>query len=296
MTETRRSAACANEFHVACPHLMHLRQLTSAPLCRCACHSACPVSGGDTAPLHDWWDRCVCPGSEQLRAEGRRKWGRDRPPSLGELQQQVHAEEDAFRRARIAVAGRASGLPVASIRQLLIEQLTTQGIDLPSDDVLDRQVSRIQATVPPGATIREGILAVARAYRNKRAVDREMRSSLQHPQMLSGPRGEEPYVVLADRSLPMAQVDVDQEVIETLDSEASSVFVSLVHDAGEDQSRVAAYIGKQRVGVLSAADGPRYQPAMTAARRTGAVLVVQGIINAVPSRDRQLRIYAAGIR
>jgi hypothetical protein len=295
MTETRRSAACANGVHVASPHLMHLRQLSIVPLCRCACHSACPVSGGDNALLHDWWDRCVCPGSEQLRAEGRRRWDRDRPPSLGEVQQQVQAEQDVLRRARAAVVSQASGLPAASIRQLLIEQLITQGSDLPSDDVLDWQVSRIQATMPPGATLREGILAVARAYRNKRAADRELRSSLQHPQMLSGPRGEEPYLVLADRSLPMAQVDVDQEVIATLDPEASSVFASLLHDAGDGQFRVEAYIAKRRVGVLSADDGARYQPAMTAARQKGAVLVVQGIISAGPSRDRQLRIYAAGI-
>jgi hypothetical protein len=295
MTETRRSAACANGVHVACPHLMHLRQLSTIPLCRCACHSACPVSGGDTAPLHDWWDRCVCPGSEQLRAEGRRRWGRDRPPSLGEVQEQVQAEQDILRRARAAVASKASGLPAASIRQLLIEQLIAQGCDLPSDDVLDRQVTRIQATVPSGATLREGILAVARAYRNKRNSDRELRSSLQHPQMLSGPNGEEPYLVLADRSLPMAQVEVDQEVTAKLGLEESSVFVSLFHDAGDGQFRVAAHIAKRRVGVLSANDGARYQPAMTAARQTGAVLVVQGIISTGPCEEMQLRIYPAGI-
>jgi hypothetical protein len=214
---------------------------------------------------------------------------------LGEVQEQVQTEQDTLRRARAAVASKASGLPAASIRQLLIEQLIAQGSDLPSNDVLDRQVTRIQATVPSGATLREGMLAVARAFRNKRASDRELRSSLQHSQMLAGPRGEEPYLVLADRSLPMAQVDVDQEVIAELDPEESSVFVSLLHDAGDGQLRVAAYVAKRRVGVLSANGGERYQPAMTAARQAGAVLVVQGIISAGPNEKKQLRIYAAGI-
>jgi hypothetical protein len=149
-----------------------------------------------------------------LRAEGRRRWRTDRPPSLGEVQEQVHAEEDALRQARAAVVSKARGLPPASIRQLLIEELVTHGRDRPFDEVLDRQVSHIQATVPPGATFREGIIALARAYRNQRASASELRSSLQHPQMISGPHGQAPYLVLAGRSLPMAQVQVDQEAMQ----------------------------------------------------------------------------------
>jgi hypothetical protein len=253
------------------------------------------VSGDDTALLHDWWDWCLCPGSEQLRAEGRRRWRTDRPPSLGEVQEQVHAEQDALRQARAAVVSKARGLPPASIRQLLIEELVTHGRDRPSDEVLDRQVSHIQATVPPGATFREGIIALARAYRNQRASASELRSSLQHPQMISGPHGQAPYLVLADRSLPMAQVQVDQEAIATLGPDPSSVLVSLLHDAGDGQVEVAAYVGMQRVGVLSSDDRARYQPAMAAAREEGAALIVQGLISAGFSGDNQLSIYAAGI-
>jgi hypothetical protein len=213
------------------------------------------------------------------------------------MQDQVQAEHDALRRARVAVASKAGRLPAASVRQLLVEQLATQGSDLPSDEVLDWQVSRIQATVPPGATFRVGILALARAYRNKRDSASELRSSVQHPQMISGPHGEVPYLVLADRSLPVVQVEVDQKVIATLSPEPSSVLVSLLHDGGDGQvkAEVAAYIGMQRVGVLSSDDRTRYQPAMTAARQAGAVLIVQGVITVESSGAKQLSIYAAGI-
>jgi hypothetical protein len=126
-------------------------------------------------------------------------------------------------------------------------------------------------------------------------LDKQLRSSLQHPQMLSGPHGEAPYLVLADRSLPMAQVEVDQEAIATRGPHTSSEFISLLQEAGDDLFRVAAYIAEQRVGALSADDGARHQPAMTSAHRTGAVLMVQGVVSAGPSGDKQLRIYAAGI-
>lgn len=305
MSESRRSAACANELHARCPHLMHLK-LTGGALCRCACHYSsysCPVSGPDTAELGAWWDDCTCPGSDRQRAEGRRRWHQDRPPTPYEVEQQLRAQEAALSRARSALLSRAQGLPADAVRQLLVEELRTQGAEPMADSVLDREVARIQATgrmqraVPPrGAGPWSVVRSLASLYSEKRSIDRQWQSALRPRQTLLGPHGEQPYVTFdTDYSLPMVRVATDQQALAELAHPEGTVYVSLLPQAGGEPRTVTVFIDERQVGVLPADDGARYQPAMAAAREKGAVLMVEGVIKSPSGGEKQLRIYPAGI-
>ncbi len=295
MSESRRSAACANELHMQCPHLMQLR-LTGGTLCRCTCHFSCPVSGPDAVELGVWWDGCTCPGSGQRRAEGRRRWRRDRPPTMYELDQQLRERYAALSRAKEAIVTRARGLPANTIRQLLVEELRAQGAEVPDDFVLDLEVSDIQSAVPPGAGLWPTVRALVSSYREMRSAERRWRSAQTHAQLLQGPHGEQPYVTFdTDYSLPMVQVVADQQALTQLALPGGEVYVSLLPQAGSEPYQVAVFIGEYQVGVLPAGDGARYQPAMAAAREKGAVLMVKGVIESPSGGEKQLRIYPAGI-
>lgn len=295
MTESRRSAACANEQHTLCPHLMYLR-LTGSELCRCACHISCPASGADTAELGAWWDVCTCPGAEHQRAEGRRRWGRDRPPTMYEAEQQLRTREIALSRARATLAANAKGLPADAVRQLLVEELRAQGAALPPESVLEREVGRIQRTAPPGAGLSSIARALASSFLQKRSVEREFRSPVKRPHTLQGPHGEPPYVMFnSDHSLPMVDVASDQESLRQVASAGDEVFVSLLSDAGKDTHLAAVFIDDHQVGILPPAESALYQPAMAAARENGAVLMVKGIVEIPADGENRLRIFPAGI-
>jgi len=192
MSESRRSAACANELHGRCPHLMTLR-LTGGFLCRCPCHSTCPVSRGDDAAFDAWWDACICPGSGWQRDKGRQPWPGGRPPSVPELARQLRAQEAALARARARLAGQAQGLPAHEVRQLLEDELRAQGAGLPAESVLDREAGRIQRAVPPGAGLLRTVRSLASQYRQVRSSARQLQSEAGKAQTLHGPHGEPPY-------------------------------------------------------------------------------------------------------
>src|SRR5690348_11052271 len=68
--------ACVAGAHGACPHMQdhgggfnprRLRMEFGALLCRCTCHSACPVIAAGrrmTVPWNVWYRSCTCPGSD----------------------------------------------------------------------------------------------------------------------------------------------------------------------------------------------------------------------------------------
>lgn len=302
MSESRRSAACANEVHARCPHLMGLR-LTGADLCRCPCHASCPVSGPDAADLGHWWDACTCPGSDPQRAEGRRTWNQDRPPTMSELEQRKRKRDAELSRAMAAVQPRATGLPASAVRQLLIDQLRSQGSDVPPEDLLDFEVMRIQHPLPPlpspGAGLFASARALASAYRQHRSVARQFRSAMTtERETLAGPHGEQPYIPSffdPDESLPI-QVTLDQQALARLARPDGTVYVSLLPQPGTGPHPVAVFIREHQVGVLPAGDGALYRPAMAVAAGKGAVLMVRGVIDTLPGDEKRLRIYAAGIQ
>lgn len=281
---------------------MSLR-LTGADLCRCPCHASCPVSGPDRADLGHWWDACTCPGSDGQRAESRRQWNQDRPPTMSDLEERKRRRDAELSRARAAVQPRAAGLPASAIRQLLIDQLRSQGSGVPPEDLLDFEVMRIQHPLPPLPPPGTGLFASARAlasaYRQHRFVAREFGSAMtKEGETLAGPHGEKPYIPSffdTDDSLPI-QVTPDQQALARLARPDGTVYVSLLRQAGIGLHPVAVFIREEQVGVLPAGDGELYQPAMAAAAESGAVLMVRGVLDSLPGGEKRLRIYAAGIQ
>ena len=295
MSESRRSAACANELHPQCPHLMNLR-LPGGLLCRCGCHVPCPVSGEDTASLDAWWDACICPGSGWQRDKGRQRWHSDRPPAMFELEHQLRARKSALARARAALAGKVEGVSAAGVRRMLVEELRAQGAELPADSVLDWEVKKIQSAPPPNAGLLRTARSLLLAHREARSGGNQLRSAVREARTLRGPHNEEPYVTMdTDYSLPAATVAADQQALAQLGDPDGEVYVSLLPQDGTDEGQVAVFIDSCQVAILTAADAARYQPSMAAARKNGAVLLVPGVIESTPDEQKQLRVYPAGI-
>lgn len=222
-------------------------------------------------------------------------WHQDRPPTMYEAEQQLREQEAALARARAALVTRANGLPPDTVRQLLVNELRNQGAALPADSVLDREVGRIQRTVPPGAGLSSIARTLARIYRQKRSLERDLRSAAHQAHSLQGPRGEQPYVIFdSDHSLPTVQVESNPRALAELSPAGSEVFVSLLPEESEP-GRVSVWIDDQQIGSLFPDEGALYQPAMAAAHAKRAVLMVKGIIDSSPNRTARLEIYPAGI-
>ena len=215
---------------------------------------------------------------------------------MHEAEQQLRAEEAALARARAALVTRASGLPLGTVQQMLVDELRSQGTALPADSVLDREAGRIQRAVPPGAGPLSAARGLARMYRHMRAAERDLRSAVQQAHTLLGPHGEQPYVTFdSDHSLPAVQVEGSPSTFAELSPPGGEVFVALLPEEGSGPGRVCVWIGDRQVGFLPAGEGELYRPAMAAARLNGAVLMVRGIIDSSPDRVARLEIDPAGI-
>ena len=243
--------------------------------------------------LQTWWDECSCPGSERLRGEGRQRWPQGRPPDPAELRRSVQEENEARSEARAAVAARSAGRTRAQLREMFIDELRSRGREIPPGPVLETEVTLIEDTIPPGASILTGMKIFARSLRRIRAIERELAA---HTLELQGPRGEVPYLVLGDYSLPLAEVTLDPGAAVRLRPPEKWKFVSLGQDVAGGPAPVVVYADQHRVGVLSARDSQRYQPALQAAGRAGGALFVQCRLSDTPDAPLRLQLHPAGIR
>lgn len=294
MSDTRRSAACAISKHELCPHLTGLR-LTEEPLCRCRCHSDCPLAGAETAELSIWWDSCCCRGSERLRSEGRRRWGSNSPPDLAEIRQKRRYEEQIRSAVRESIAARSAGLSKDELRQLFVDELLSRGQEIPPDSVLDREIDLIGLTFPRDAgifTIAKGLI---KSVMHVRAMAQDLAAARGESHEMHGPRGGPPYVVMADLSLPMVAVILDPQASPINTRKNGGVFIALDQHDSDNPNAVVAYLDSYRIGVLAKHDGEMYYPAIQAARRAGRVLMVQGKASWTLGASPEIRIYAAGI-
>jgi hypothetical protein len=175
---------------------------------------------------------------------------------------------------------------------MFIDELRSRDREIPPGPVLETEVTLIEDTIPPGASILTGVKIFARSLRRIRATGRELGA---HTHELRGPRGEVSYLVLGDHSLPLAEVTLDPGAAVRLRPPEKWKFVSLGQGVAGDPEPVVVYADQHRVGVLSARDSQRYQPALRAARRAGGVLFVQCRLSAAPDAPPRLRLHPAGI-
>jgi hypothetical protein len=148
---THRSPVCLRGMHDDCPHMLglggglnprRLRLEFGAVLCKCECHSSCPITGNRSAvPFRTWHDSCSCPGAEQER----RKQDQagvgfpDFKEHMAQSQRQSESRTEAFHATQAEAAGRSR----EEIRDLYLSQLRSRGLKIPPEDVLDAKVDAI---------------------------------------------------------------------------------------------------------------------------------------------------------
>lgn len=153
----------------------------------------------------------------------------------------------------------------------------------------------MEMAIPPDAgafTLAKGFI---RSLVRVRAAARDLAMARGENRELRGLRGEPPYVVMADLSLPMLTVRLDPHASSVIQDHHRSVFVALDRYEDDRQDSVGIYIGSHRVGMLSGKDADRYRPAIQAAHRAGQVLMVQGRVARTSDSSSEMRLYAAGI-
>lgn len=146
-----RSRSCVRGEHDDCSHLCGFgggfvpwrwRFEFGAVLCKCECHSSCPVTGPQTAvPERTWRESCTCIGAEQER----RKLAAagvefpDFTESMAQSRQRSRTRREAFDAARANAAGKTR----VEIRDLYQAELHARGLEIPPDEILDAQVDAI---------------------------------------------------------------------------------------------------------------------------------------------------------
>lgn len=274
-------------------------RLAGERLCWCPCHDDCRYTGTVNVTPHEWWASCRCPGSEWMREEGRRRWGRDRPPTLDEVWRASRADDKAWSEVEAAVQPRAAGRSWAEIRELVIEELQSRNRPVPDDAILDRHIERIMDTLAlppplvPDASAFTALKALVRLAWQARVKHKKIAAARPGTFLpLEGSRGQAPYLVEKDYSMPMADVALDPGATATLNELGKDGIVSLELDP---DARVVVYSGKQRLGTLSQEDGARYQPALEAAQHSGRSLMVWSQLSGLEDGTPRLHVYPAGI-
>jgi hypothetical protein len=140
-----RSPACGDGTHDDCPHKCgygggpnprRLRLESGLVLCKCECHSSCPVTGNRAAvPEEEWRESCTCPGAEEELA------GRD----LADGSSRGYIEALGAARAR------AAGMSRDEIKDVYEAELHSRGLELPAQPVMDACVDAMASYCGRGA-------------------------------------------------------------------------------------------------------------------------------------------------
>jgi hypothetical protein len=161
--EMLRTPACTRQMHADCPHRMgmgggfnprRLRLEVGAGLCRCSCHSFCPVANTGkrmTVPMKTWYTSCTCPGADldRERLDQAEFKIRDFAELREEAQHRRRESREAFESARARSAGKSR----EEIRDLYLAQLRARDLKAPPDPILDAIVERILGNPLPAARV-----------------------------------------------------------------------------------------------------------------------------------------------
>lgn len=180
---------------------------------------------------------------------------------------------------------------------MFIGELRSRGRAVPDDLFLDFEADMIVNTIPPDASMFTAVKALVKMFLRGRALDRELAGgvTVTRAQDLRGPRGQAPYLVPPERSLPLADVILDPGAEAVLRPLGDEPVVSLERVSPGGAGPVVVYVGDQRVGTVGPRDGPRYGPALEAAQRAGRTLMVHGVFSQAQDGVARLQVYPAGI-
>lgn len=268
----RRSYDCSLDAHHECAHRIglgggfnprRLRLEFGEVLCRCSCHSSCPLAGQDNVKPEDWRDRCSCPGAQREREAEARRSGP--PPELGEILRAriMRARRENQERRRTDSAG-----PLNAMREVpyAVRMLVAAGGEARRLLQLFRGVERVQDPsgqnpyfTAPGTTAAE--IEVILDPGAERVLE-------------SGSRQREPGV-----------------------SDPKVLLVRLEQaEATEAGRAVTVYVDAHRVGVLSQGDSLALGSALETAAEQSRSLMMLGAYRPAVHGSPSLRVYPAGPR
>ncbi len=158
---SHRSPGCVHGTHDDCPHLYgfggglnprRLRVEFGAGLCKCPCHSSCPVTSRRmTVPATTWRESCNCPGAEHERT--RQEQAGEEFPDFREHMARHQRESQSRREAVHAVRTMAAGRNREEIKDLYLAELRSRGLKIPPEDVLDAKADAITGDYLPSARL-----------------------------------------------------------------------------------------------------------------------------------------------
>ena len=165
---TFRAPECAREVHDRCPHLfsiggfnlLRIRPQPGAIMCRCSCHSSCPVtpaSGQGRVSAKVWYSSCTCPGADLTRQRMDEAGAEvlDSDELWEKAKRDVQMRSEAFRAAHDRAAGRSR----EEVRDIYMAELRSRGLAMPSESALDAAVESIMGNPLPSARLMgEGLI------------------------------------------------------------------------------------------------------------------------------------------
>jgi hypothetical protein len=115
---------------------------SGAGLCKCDCHSSCPVTSTRiTTSPQTWRQSCTCPGAQAERIRNDQAGAQF--PDFGELwaksQQEAQSIREAFRATRASAAGKSR----EQVRDVFIAELRSRGLEIPREEILDAHVDAL---------------------------------------------------------------------------------------------------------------------------------------------------------
>jgi len=143
--------ACLEGMHEECGHwhgsrgafnYRRLRHEGFTILCRCDCHSSCPVTNEkNTVGDQAWRQSCTCPGAEAMRRMldefGTLPFGiRDFREMWAKSRNELQSRREAFKAAQASAAGQDR----EHLKDLYAAELRARGQKIPDDGVLDAAI------------------------------------------------------------------------------------------------------------------------------------------------------------
>jgi hypothetical protein len=141
------SQACLEGMHEDCGHwhgsrgafnFRRLRRESFTILCRCDCHSSCPVTAEkNTVGEQAWRQSCTCPGAEAMRGI-LDEFGilpfdvRDYREMWAETRNELQSRREAFNAAQASAAGQDR----EQLKDLYVAELRARGLKIPDDEFL----------------------------------------------------------------------------------------------------------------------------------------------------------------
>jgi hypothetical protein len=138
------SPACVEGMHEECGHwhgagsafsFRRLRREGFTILCRCDCHSSCPVtSEKNTVADQAWRQSCTCPGAEAVRRM-RDEFGilpfdfRDLRGMWAKSRNELRSRREAFKAAQASAAGQDR----EQLKDLYAAELRARGLKMPGE-------------------------------------------------------------------------------------------------------------------------------------------------------------------